>query len=68
MRKTIDLKASRKKKGLTQKEAALRAGISQAMYSSIESGKRKPSVSAAKRIAKVFGFKWVMFFPEEKGA
>lgn len=58
------LKSARKKCGLTQREVADKTGLARASYSNIEKGKRKPSVSAAKRIAAVLGFDWTEFFQE----
>lgn len=50
---------------LTQEQAALLAGISRSAYSNIEIGKRDPSVSSAKKIAKALGFNWQLFFEEK---
>lgn len=41
--------------GMTQKDVAEKIGITQAMYSYIENGKRKPSKKVAKKIEEVFG-------------
>ncbi|MBQ0038342.1 MAG: helix-turn-helix transcriptional regulator [Clostridiales bacterium] len=46
----------------SQAEVAKEAGISQAFYCEIETGKKRPSVAVAKRIAAVLGFEWVRFF------
>lgn len=67
----MDLKEKREKKNLTMKELSIRAGVSESMICRIENGDRKPSVKAAKAIARVLGFKWTEFFPDEdqkKGA
>ena len=53
---------ARKKKNLTQTKAASLIGMHQASYSNIESGKRKPSVDAAKKIASVLDVDWKLFF------
>ena len=53
---------SRKKAGLTQKEAAIEVGISTAAYCNIEVGKRNPSVKVAKALGQKFGFDWTKFF------
>lgn len=57
---------ARKKKGMTQQEVAKAAKISHTAYCNIENGKRDPSVRTAKKIAKVLGFDWTMFFNESK--
>lgn len=41
--------------GMTQKEVAENIGITQAMYSYIENGKKKPSKNVAKKIEELFG-------------
>ena len=58
----IWLKDFRKKEGLTIKEVADNSGISASYYQKIESGKRGLSISVAKKISKVLGFDWVLFF------
>ena len=50
-----DLKALRKKLGLTQKQAAIRAGVSQGYYSLIENEKVMGCASARHQIAAVLG-------------
>ena len=62
------LEPLRKEKGLTQKDVADAAGISQVAYCNIENGKRRPSVAVAKRIAAVLGVDWTEFFEEEASA
>jgi transcriptional regulator with XRE-family HTH domain len=42
-------------KGITQEEAAYRAGLDYSYYNQIEMGKRNPSVKALSRIAKTVG-------------
>lgn len=54
--------AIREDQNMTQKKIAERAGIAQATYSNIESGKRSVGVPVAKRIAAVLGFEWTKFF------
>ena len=56
------LKEKRKSRGLTTYEAGKQIGISQSMYSSIENGSRRVSVENAKKLAKLFKFKWTKFF------
>lgn len=46
----------------SQAELAKEIGIPQSTYASIEVGIRNPSVSTAKKIAKVMGFSWTRFF------
>ncbi|MBC9808150.1 helix-turn-helix transcriptional regulator [Carnobacterium maltaromaticum] len=52
----------REKNNLTQKTIADKAGIARTTYSSIEQGRRNPSVKNAMRIAEVLGFDWTIFF------
>lgn len=47
-----------------QKDISKEASISIQYYSAIESGKRRPSVPVAKRIAAVLGFEWTRFFSD----
>lgn len=61
------LKQIREEKRMTGSYVAKEAGISQPTYSYIESGRKKPGVAVAKRIAAVLGFEWTRFF-DEKGA
>lgn len=58
----MDLRSVRKSKGLRQTDLAQAANISQSLVVKIENGERKPSVKVAKRIAKVLGFDWTLFF------
>lgn len=48
--------------GVSQKTVATKTGISRSSYSNIETGKRKPSVSVAKKIARALGFDWTRFY------
>lgn len=50
----------------TQEQVAKLAGISRSAYSNIESGKRAPSVDAAKKIAKALNFNWQIFFDDKR--
>ena len=54
----------RSKKHLTQEQVAERSGIHRSYYTKIENGTMRPSVKVAKRISKVLGFKWTIFFDE----
>lgn len=58
------LKKLRKEQKLTQANVSEVAGISHQSYSFIETGRRKPTVRVAKRIAAVLGFEWTRFFEE----
>ncbi len=49
-------------RGLSQKDVAEAANISQPTYSNIEKGKRGVSVDTARRIAAVLGFEWTRFY------
>ena len=60
------LKQIREAKCLEQKEVADKVGKTQACYSYIESGYRRPSVELAQKIASVLEFDWTLFFPEKK--
>ncbi|MCC8350730.1 helix-turn-helix transcriptional regulator [Bacillus sp. AF23] len=51
-------------KDLTQKEVALKIGVSPKTYSFIENGGQSVSVSQAKKIADVLDFDWTYFFCE----
>jgi len=48
-----NIKLLRIQKGLSQKEAAEKAGIKQNHWSYIETGKNQPSIKTLKKIAKV---------------
>lgn len=50
--------------GLTMKQAAERAGISESHWSYIESGRKTPSVQVAGRIARVLGEPATALFEE----
>ena len=56
------LKQLRLQKCLTMRQVADAADISESMYCLIESGKRRPSPEAAKRIGSVLGFDWTKFY------
>lgn len=56
----------RERLGLSQRDLASRAGISNSIVSMIEAGQRKPSVSTARRLARVLGDHWTAFFDDEK--
>ncbi|WP_224930415.1 helix-turn-helix transcriptional regulator [Bacillus safensis] len=52
----------RKDLGKTQEEIATAAGIKRPYYSQIELGSRSPSVGVAKRLSKIIGCDWTLFF------
>ncbi|MBR8660725.1 helix-turn-helix transcriptional regulator [Brevibacillus sp. NL20B1] len=51
--------------GLTQEEVAKKAAIARTTYAMIEQDNRKPSVNVAKRLSKVLGIDWTLFFEEK---
>ena len=63
-----NLKVLRVLHDLRQADVAEKLGISQQMYSFIETGQRQPSVQVAKRIAAVLGFDWTRFFEDQEKA
>jgi len=64
----MNLSEKRKEAGLKQEEVAEIIGVSRAAYSNIEIGRRRPSVSTAKRIAALLGFDWTEFYDDEQTA
>lgn len=58
------LKQLRKERGMTQQELSEAAALGRAAYSNIETGHRRPSVEAAKRIGQALGFDWTRFYEE----
>ncbi len=59
------LRQQRKNKGLCAADVATAAQVSYKSYNAYETGRRRPSVAAAKRIAAVLDFDWTMFYAEE---
>ena len=49
-----------------QEEVAMHSAIHRGHYSLIETGKRTPSVTVAKRIADYLGFDWTLFFEQNR--
>lgn len=47
---------------LKQADVAETIGVSQQMYSLIETGRRLPSVKVAKRLGALLGFDWCAFY------
>lgn len=62
MKPRMWLSKMRKDLGKTQEEIASKAGIKRPYYSQIELGSRSPSVDVAKRISKIIGCDWTIFF------
>lgn len=59
------LKAIRVNKGLSQRQVADACGVTQAAYCNIELGKKKPSVSLAKRLGEILSVDWTRFYDDE---
>lgn len=59
------LKNKRTNKGLKQYEVAKKCGISWQLYSHIENGRRNVTVKNAKKIAKILGFDWTLFYSDK---
>lgn len=64
----MNLVEIRRKKGLKQEEVARIVGMSRAGYSNIETGKRRPSVDVARKIAAALGFEWTRFYDDGNGS
>jgi putative transcriptional regulator len=54
----------RKKKSMTQQNVAVKAKIARTTYAMIESGERNATVPNAKKISKVLGLDWTIFFED----
>lgn len=50
---------------MTQEQVAEQSGIKRPYYTMIETGKRRPSVDVAKKIAGVLDFEWTLFFTSD---
>lgn len=64
----IQLKALRNRHGLSQRQLALRAGVSNATVSLIEHGRTDPSLGLLKRILDALGVSFAEFFSAPGGA
>lgn len=62
----MTLREIRKSSGLTMKQIAEKAGVSECLICLIETGKKTPGVKTAKRIAPVYGIEWTDFFKDDK--
>lgn len=56
------LKQARKVNGMSQTQIAKTIGISQQAYSNIESGRSKPTVDNAKKLAAILEVDWTRFY------
>ncbi|WP_213996438.1 helix-turn-helix transcriptional regulator [Tepidanaerobacter syntrophicus] len=56
------IKEKRNAKGLTQEQLAMLIGVDRTTITKIENGSARPSVDNAKKIGKVLGFDWTIFF------
>jgi len=61
------LRLMRSGKNMTQEAAAKAIGINRTTLTKIELGTISPSLKAAKKIGKYYGFDWSAFFRDEKG-
>ena len=59
------IKMARKQAGKSQCDVSGEAGITQAAFSLIENGRRRPSVETAKRLAAALGVDWTLFFEDD---
>lgn len=55
----------RKNVNIKQNQLAKQVGITREYYSMIENDRRNPSVDVAKKLGKIMGFEWTIFFEEE---
>lgn len=60
----INIADVRKRAGISQSDLAERVGVTQAMLSNIENGKRQPSVKLAKKLSRELGVAWTCFYEE----
>ena len=61
----MNVKERREELGMSQKELAEKAGISQSFLCDIEQGRSKPSIDTALKIAEVLNISDVKFFGTE---
>lgn len=59
------LKTARTAAGLTQQQAAVRAGVTAGTVKNIESGRHEPKVELAARLASIYGVAIDQFFVHE---
>ena len=60
----INLKDIRTEKGLTQQELADECDVNRTTITNIENGIINPSVQLAKKLGKILGFDWTLFFSD----
>lgn len=58
----FDLKTIRKEQGYTQQKLADESGVNRTTIAMIESRVNKPSIKTAKKLAKILGVNWTLFF------
>ena len=63
-----ELRTLRNRQGLSQRQLALRAGVSNATISLIEHGRTDPSLGLLKRILDALGVSFAEFFSGQRGA
>lgn len=68
VKQVIDIKKLRESKEMTQNEFARLIGVDRSAVAKWETGKARPSVETAKRIAAVLEFEWTRFFEEDTQA
>ena len=61
----MNIKERREELGMSQKDLAEKAGISQSFLCDIEQGRSKPSIDTALKIAEVLNISDVKFFGTE---
>lgn len=61
----LNIKERREELGLTQKELAEKAGITQSFLCDIEQGRSKPSIDTAVKIADALNISDIKFFETE---
>ena len=62
------LRARRVELNLSEKAVANAVGIKQAPYHRIETGQSNPKVENAKKIARLLGVEWQLFYPDDQKA
>ena len=60
----INLKDIRTEKGLTQQELADECDVNRTTITNIENGIINPSVQLAKKLGKILGSDWTLFFSD----
>ena len=58
----MNIKEKRERLGISQKELAEKAGISQSFLCDIEQGRSKPSIDTAVKLADALGISDIKFF------